>query len=510
MTDQRDPAAADIERRCAVIAVALSAGRRGGARLVTGEQRQFGLSRTRTEVQVPYPPQGRETTSRLMTCGVALQCSPSKDRIAELPIAELSPRQRQALSIVEGGVAIGWLASTWPGLLAETVSAAAVPVLNGELDAVEILHRSAALAASGQRLHCPPLLGRLPFGANKQSGLLAMGRRAYGRMPWGSSRRAAERLMSIPVGGDGGVRNPNLPPASRPQDEEPPIRTDERLGLPYPEWNCWTGRFLVDPVAVLERRHMPNSEQQSAQLRPELRRWFRQETHRAWRGGLDDGSDLDIDRYVAHFVGRRTGHVDEPRLFRDLVPTDRDVATALLLDGSSSLKVHAGRAFELELRCADALSQAMTSARERHGVFVFSGNTRHRVDVKCLKDFDDRVMAIPSTSGLTAGGYTRLGAPIRHLTKRLLDQPAQRRSLIVMGDGLMSDEGYEGRYAWADVAHALMEAEDVGVSVFYIGVGVVTVDPLPDVFGRRRSHRIHHVEQLPASLAQVHRELIAA
>ena len=492
-----------------MIAVALSAGRRGGARLVTGDQRQFGLSRTRTEVHVPYPPPGQETTPRLMTCGIALQCAPSKDLIAQLPIAELSPRQRQALSIVEGGVAIGWLANTWPGLLSETTSAAPVPILDGDLEVSEILERSAALAASEQRLYCPPLLGRLPSGMSKQRGLLAAGRRAYGRMPWSSKRRAAERLMSIPVGGDGGVRNPNLPPPSRPKDDDPPIRAAERLGLPYPEWNCWTGRFLVDHVAVLERRHVRGPEQ-AVPLRPELRRWFRQETQRAWRGGLDDGSDLDIDRYVAHFVARRTGHVEEPRLFRDLVPTERDVATALLLDGSSSLNVHSGRAFELELRCADALSQAMTSARERHGVFVFSGNTRHRVDVKCLKDFDDRLMAIPSTSGLTAGGYTRLGAPIRHLTKRLLDQPASRRSLIVIGDGLMSDEGYEGRYAWADVAHALTEAEEAGVSVFYIGVGVVKVDPLPEVFGSRRSHRIRRVEQLPASLARVHRELAAA
>ena len=182
------------------------------------------------------------------------------------------------------------------------------------------------------------------------------------------------------------------------------------------------------------------------------------------RNGLEDGSDLDIDRYVDHYIDLATGEATEPRVFRDLLPGVRDVTTALLLDGSSSLGAHGGTVFELELACADALSQAMTLARERHGIFVFTGNTRHRVDVRCLKDFDDRRFVAPSSLGLVTGGYTRLGAPIRHLTSRLLAQPSERRLLILIGDGLMSDEGYEGRYAWADVAHAVEEADEAGVS----------------------------------------------
>lgn len=119
----------------------------------------------------------------------------------------------------------------------------------------------------------------------------------------------------------------------------------------------------------------------------------------------------------------------------------------------------------------------MTLARERHGVFVFTGNTRHRVEVRCLKDFEDRRFVPPSTLGLSTRGYTRLGAPLRHLTSRLLAQPAERRLLIVIGDGLISDEGYEGRYAWADAAHAVAEANDAGVSMYYVGVGPTRVDP---------------------------------
>ena len=132
------------------------------------------------------------------------------------------------------------------------------------------------------------------------------------------------------------------------------------------------------------------------------------------------------------------------------------------------------------------------------------------MEVQCLKDFTDPRFVPPGNLGLATGGYTRLGAPLRHLTSRLLAQPSERRLLIVIGDGLISDEGYEGRYAWADVAHSVEEANDAGVSVYYIGIGPTRVDPLPEVFGPRRSQRIRRVEDLPGVLAHVHRELVGA
>ncbi|WP_433520448.1 nitric oxide reductase activation protein NorD [Nocardia pseudovaccinii] len=497
-----------IERSCAVTAVAFSGRRREGVRLVTGERRSFGLNTTRTVVQVPHPPVAADWTRATLTCGVALQCSPSKDRIARYPLHELSPRELGALSIVEGGVAAGWIADRLPGLLPELRRLLPhLEIAEHDLDGDEILDRALGLARSRQQIHGHPLLGKLPLAAPARGGLAVAVRRAYARMPWTSTRSDSYRVMSIPVGGDGGSRNTNLPPPSRPEHEDVEIRADQRAGLPYPEWNVWTKSFLRDHVAVLERKHATHP-RPLAPVSPDVRRWFEEHTHRAMRSGLEDGSDLDIDRYVGHYVDMLSGATAEPRVFRELLPSSRDVATAVLLDGSSSLGVHGGRIFRLELACADALSRAMTLARERHGLFVFTGNTRHRVEVRCLKDFDDACFVDPSSLGLITGGYTRLGAPLRHLTRRLLEQPAERRLIIVIGDGLMSDEGYEGRYAWADVAHAIEEADDAGVTIYYLAVGPTRVDPLPEVFGTRRSRRILRAEELPRVLAQIHRELI--
>ncbi|MGU3498440.1 MorD protein [Mycobacterium sp. C31M] len=510
MVDLQDASAMALERSCALTAVALSAQHRQGARLVTGPHRRFGLSYSRGFVHVPYPGTDGSWTRRSLTCGIALQCSISKDRIGEYRLNELSERELCALALIEAGVALGWVAARWPGLMPEF--ARLLPDLrpaDPNTNAHSMIGHAIDLAGRPAPIHIDPLLGGLPAVFTDAAGLTDKLRRQFGRMPWTTTQKRMPRPYSVPVGGDGGVRNPNLPPPSRPQDNDMDVTPQHRPGIPYPEWNEWTEQFLADHVAVLELardRRIGAATTNSA----DLRKWFQESTHRAMVNRLEDGSDLDIESYVRHFVDLRTGEAPQPRMFRELQATDRDVSTALLLDGSSSLGVHGGRVFRLELACADALSWAMTHARERHGIFVFTGNTRHRVEVRCLKDFPERRFVPPSGLGLATGGYTRLGAPIRHLTSRLLAQPSERRLLIIIGDGMISDEGYEGRYAWADTAHAVDEAADAGVSVYYVGVGPARVDPLPEVFGPKRSQRIRRVEELPRVLAHVHRELVAA
>jgi nitric oxide reductase NorD protein len=509
MTDLPGESAMAVERSCSVTAVAVSNQRREGVRLVTGKHRQFSLSSRLDHVLVPYPPNLGDWTRRTMTCGIALQCSPSKDALTAFRLGELSTRELHALTIVEGGVALGWIASHWPGLLDETHRELTdLSALPADTDGHEMLERAISLARSHRPLGSYPLLGRLPLAYTAPQRRTDKLRRSFGRLPWTTTQKRLPRAHSVPVGGDGGVRNPNLPPPSQPHDNDFDITPEHRPGIPYPEWNYWTRNFLPDHVAVLERAH--TSHTRSPEPAPaELRKWFLEHTHRAMRGHLEDGSDIDVEQYVRHYIDVTTGDAAQPRIFRELLPSSRDVSTALLLDGSSSLGVHGGRIFKLELACADALSKAMSLARERHGIFLFTGNTRHRVEVTCLKDFHERRFVPPSREGLSSGGYTRLGAPLRHLTSRLLAQPSERRLLIVIGDGLMSAEGYEGRYAWADAAHAVEEANDAGVSIYYIGVGPTRVDPLPEVLGARRSQRIRRVEDLPRVLAQVHRELVS-
>ena len=316
MTAPETPQGSRVERGCSVTAVAFSGRRRSGVRLMSGPRRGFGLNATRTVVHVPYPHVSPDWTGRTLTCGVALQCSPSKDRIAQFPLHELSPRELGALSLVEGQVAAGWLAARLPGLLPELRRLLPdLELTDHDLAADDMLDRALELARSRREVVTHPLLGRLPLTAPARGGLAVAARRAYARMPWTSQRSDSYRVMSVPVGGDGGSRNTNLPPPSRPENEDIEIRADQRAGLPYPEWNLWTESFLRDHVAVLERTH-PTRSRPVAPVSPDIRRWFEAHTHRAMRGGLEDGSDLDIDRYVGHYIDTLARSAAEPRVFR--------------------------------------------------------------------------------------------------------------------------------------------------------------------------------------------------
>ena len=109
--------AGEVQRGCALLAVALSDGRRQDARLVTGEHRAFGLNALRAVVNVPHPYLSPGWSSRTMTCGVALQCSPSKDRIAAFRLHELSERAAGAgADRGSGGVGLDRLAMGRPAV----------------------------------------------------------------------------------------------------------------------------------------------------------------------------------------------------------------------------------------------------------------------------------------------------------------------------------------------------------------------------------------------------------
>ena len=130
MAERGSGQALRVERCCSLVASAFSDGRCETARLISGEHRAFSMNRSRTEVYVPYPAVESGWTPRSWTCGIALQCAPSKSLIELFTLQALSDRQRLALSWVEGGVAMGWAVGRWPGLIPEFRRL--VPLLEGQ------------------------------------------------------------------------------------------------------------------------------------------------------------------------------------------------------------------------------------------------------------------------------------------------------------------------------------------------------------------------------------------
>jgi hypothetical protein len=475
--------------------------------LDSGERRVFQTDLK--SVYVPYPPPHAESGQRVLTCGLALQASPTKELLSEFDLGGLTRRERRALSLVEGGAAVGWAAQRWPGLSRDLERLVPeVPKWSADADGSMLVEAAMRMARDSRAdLNPPALLGALP-GAVRVPTRVHLARRVGARLPWSKPnvQHRIPRQINIPIGGSGGMAAPRNGVAPSDEPDEELSRGGRLVGLPYPEWNVYTKSYRRGFVRVIEVRG-GSAPSRRVVAPPEIARWFRRSPDRVWYRGLEDGSSLDVEAYVAELCDQATGAQTPHRIYAELAMGPRDVATAVLLDQSASLSADRSRAMQLQLVCADALAAALGESGEPHAIFAFSGDTRNRVVVRVVREFGDLQPGVPSIAGLEPHGYTRLGAPIRHLTRRLLDVPASRRILLSIGDGLPSDEGYEGEYAQADVAKAVEEAVESGIVVYHVGVGRVRRDPLMEMFGRHRCTRITRLSDLPRVLAAVHEEL---
>ncbi|WP_220097464.1 nitric oxide reductase activation protein NorD [Mycolicibacterium pulveris] len=448
------------------------------------------------------------TVVRAMTLGIALQSSPTKEMVSALDWSLLTPRERRALRIAEGRAAMGWAIASWPAMSPDYATLA--PGHRAEpADGIdELLQRASALARSNLVLDVPELFG-VPPGSrplSRHRERIAGDGRRRNRVPWSSRRNLRHMRLAMPVGGTEGESPRLVIFEEAPDSEGESSDADRRLGVPYPEWDYRLNRYRQDFVTVVERRISPRYSR-NIDLDPRIRRWFMAPHALARRSRMEDGDQLDVSAYVEQFGWSRAGgHVDD-RIYEAMLPAQRDVATALLLDATSSLQGRGGAGFRLQLACSDALCAGMSSTAERFAVFAFTGETRHRVEVTRLRNFDDPAWALPAGAAIRPSGYTRLGAALRHVTRRLVQAPAERRVLLSIGDAVPSDEGYEGTYADADVNRAVDEAIAAGVVFRQLAVGKTTDAQLERRFGSGRFHRVSKSEDLPSVLARVHKEL---
>ena len=197
-----------IERSCSVTAVAFSEQRISGVRLMSGPRRTFGLNAGHDDER----PSPRWT---VRPSGVALQCPPSKAGSTG-SVCTNSPTTARGARRDRGRGCGGLGGPGFPGLIPELDRLApgisiSTRTLDGEGD-----HRPARWHWPGRKWTCTRtrFWAGSPVRPPESDSLAARVQTGYGRMPWTSSRTDAKRLMSIPVGGDGGVRNSNLPPPS--------------------------------------------------------------------------------------------------------------------------------------------------------------------------------------------------------------------------------------------------------------------------------------------------------
>ena len=96
--------------------------------------------------------------------------------------------------------------------------------------------------------------------------------------------------------------------------------------------------------------------------------------------------------------------------------------------------------------------------------YTFTSRRRDAVRVETIKTFEERLgdAVERRIAALRPGAYTRIGAAIRHVARRLRDRPEAYRLILLLTDGKPNDmDHYEGRYGVEDTRMAVREAQTV-------------------------------------------------
>jgi len=220
-----------------------------------------------------------------------------------------------------------------------------------------------------------------------------------------------------------------------------------------------------------------------------------------------EGDDIDFDAVTDSLADSRAGLAPSEKLFIRLQRDERDIAAVFLVDMSSSTEGWVSKALKeaLVLMC-----EALEVLGDRYAIYGFSGMRRLRSELYHIKHFDEPYAAEVKgrICAITPIDYTRMGPPIRHVTKMLAGVEARIRLLITLSDGKPEDyDDYKGDYAVEDTRHALIEAKSIGIHPFCITIDKKAHDYIAHMFGEVNYIFIDNVQKLPLRMPEIYRNL---
>ncbi|TDD86018.1 VWA domain-containing protein [Actinomadura darangshiensis] len=264
-------------------------------------------------------------------------------------------------------------------------------------------------------------------------------------------------------------------------------------GALHPEWDVHHDRYRPDWCRVIDFPLTAAADISAAAVpRDDVlrRRLSRVGLGPAILRGRPDGDEIDIEALIGLSVDVRSGYSPPEHIYLDRRRLARDLGVLILLDASGSatdadpdgLAVH-----DHQRQAAATLAATLEELGDRVAVHAFRSHGRHAVHLPAVKTFGGRFDALGRArlNQLRPSGYTRLGAGIRGAGEILKTEAGTpHRLLIVLSDGFPYDNGYEGRYAEADVRKALEELHADGTACLCLSIGTTaTADALDRVFG---------------------------
>lgn len=219
------------------------------------------------------------------------------------------------------------------------------------------------------------------------------------------------------------------------------------------------------------------------------------------------GDDIDFDALVDAHGDSKAGLVPSDRLFMRLLRDQREISSCFLVDMSNSTEGWVGTAVKESLIL---MSEAMEIVGDPYAIYGFSGMRRSKSEVYPIKELAEKFSDLvrERIAGVAPKEYTRMGPPIRHMTRKLLECESKIRLLIIFSDGKPEDyDDYKGQYAIEDTRKAILEAKGVGIHVFCVTIDSTAHDYLDHMYGGGQYVYIDNVDMLPGKMVELYRLL---
>jgi nitric oxide reductase NorD protein len=292
-------------------------------------------------------------------------------------------------------------------------------------------------------------------------------------------------------------------------------------GIPYPEWDCRTGRYRehwchVQPdrptacaagwaarAATKHRALIRKLRRQFATLRTDMLRLRRQPS----------GPDFDLDAVVDAETQRRTGHTPGEAIYTDTRRDTHDVAALILLDQSYSTDawLDGRRVLDLITETILCTGEVLHDTIEKIAIAGFTSNTRRACRFSLLKNFREPWPATRDRLGaMEACGYTRIGPALRHAQELLENEPARRKIILLFTDGRPCDyDRYEGQHGIKDVKKAIETGRLHGIQTHAFAIEKQAAEYFPAMFTNRGFHIIPNPARLTDAMCRVFARLLS-
>lgn len=274
---------------------------------------------------------------------------------------------------------------------------------------------------------------------------------------------------------------------------------DAETSLPflwYDEWDAVRRRYRRDHCKVflenfknIDENYYQNTLQDYKTVLNGLRKMLTSVNNRyQLQRRQIEGEAFDLDATTDLLVDVLSNQTPSEKIYLSKRKKEKDLSILLLLDSSMSSDSYAAgnRVIDVEKQVSILFGEILFEFNIDFSIASFHSKTRNQCTYTSLKSFDEPWSTGKLKIGAKQpGGYTRIGAALRHGGHLLSERPTKNKWLLFISDGKPNDyDRYEGQYGIQDVKQALRELNERQIHSYALAIEAQAKYYLPQMFGQ--------------------------